>query len=108
MKYLNNNLNKRFQISTYLAIGLSLISIVFSFYKNLFVRWWLMLPITFVGGLFFYINIKNANKTEKNVCIFGLCSLLVLLIIRDIILSQEVASGIDYINALFDKVLNSH
>jgi hypothetical protein len=86
---------KKFQILTLLGLGLGILFIIFLFFIDLYVRWWLMLPL---GAVSIYLLYRQQQKTtglEKKLCVYGFWVMIALVLLRDLLISSKMSDIVD-------------
>lgn len=86
---------KKFHLLTFGGVGLILVFIIFCFITDLAIRWWLMVPIAIGSATLLFKRKKEASGLEKQVCIYGIWTIIGVFILRDIVMAHKVASLID-------------
>lgn len=80
---------------TWTGLALGLLFLVFCFFDNTAVRWWLMLPLAGAGAGIFLRQMKAAAGFERKVCLWGFWIILGLFVLRDLRMSQRLADLYD-------------
>ncbi len=86
---------KKFHPLTFAGLGLILVFTIFCFLEGLTIRWWLMVPIAIGSGYLLYKRHQESTGLEKQVCFYGLWTMAVIFILRDIAIVHMIASFVD-------------
>jgi hypothetical protein len=84
-----------FRPLTWAGLGLGVVFLVLCWFDNTAIRWWLMLPIAGAGSAILLRQVKHTAGLERKVCLYGLCALLGLFVLRDLRMSQKLADLYD-------------
>ena len=86
---------KKFHPLTFVGVGLIFVFVIFCFITDLAIRWWLMVPIAIGSAALLFKRKKEASGLEKQVCFYGIWTIIGVFILRDIVMAHKVASLID-------------
>ena len=84
---------KKFNMMSLVGLGLTIAFILFMFIGGLKYKWWLMLPIAGAALFILYRQLSDTQGFEKKACYYAMIALGVLVLLRDIQISN-VAEGI--------------
>lgn len=94
---------KKFNLLTTLGVIFEITFVILCFQQSVF-NWLIMLPIALLSFGSFY-KVKNDIKGfEKQVCTYGIWSLIGILIIRDIYISHKIKEIIDAFSLFNDSL----
>lgn len=84
---------KKFNMMSLVGLGMVIAFMLFLLIDAFNYRWWIMLPLAGGAGFLLYRQHAETKNFEKKVCFYGLIVLLVLVIGRDIGLTNSARVG---------------
>jgi len=80
---------KKFNLMSLIGLGLVLAFLLFMFINSLSYKWWIMLPLAGAAGFILYRQLSDTQGFEKKACFYALIVIGVLILFRDIQMSNN-------------------
>lgn len=97
---------QKFHLLTFVGLGLILVFIIFCFITYLAIQWWLMVPIAIGSAVLLFKRKKEASGLEKQVCTYGIWTIIGVFILRDIVMAHQFVSLIDGLSGAARELQN--
>jgi len=91
---------KKFNLMSLVGIGLVLVFLLFMFFSGLTFKWWLMLPIAGASAFILYRQLSDTQGFEKKACFYALIAVGVLVLFRDIQISNHGQNTYKFANQM--------
>lgn len=91
---------KKFNLMSLVGIGLVLVFLLFMFFDALTFKWWLMLPIAGAAAFVLYRQLSDTQGFEKKACFYALIAVGVLVLFRDIQISNHGQNTYKYMKQM--------
>ncbi|MGB2925365.1 MAG: hypothetical protein WBB82_08690 [Limnothrix sp.] len=89
---------KRLRLNTYIGIISQLIFLIFCFNEEIILVWLIMIPLALLSAGSLQWSREKTKGLEKEICTYGLWSMLVFFMLRDIRISQVLIDIYPYLN----------
>ncbi len=81
---------KKFNMMSLIGLGIVIAFLLFLFISALAYKWWLMLPLAGAAAFILYRQLSDTQGFEKKACYYGLIVIGVLVLFRDIQISNAM------------------